>query len=363
MEDISEKIGENLSLFNKLCDIVRVVDCVNRKAKVISQKNEEKYYETCYEYWKRDSCCSNCISMRALEEKDTFVKLEYNDERVVIVIAVPVTLGEEIYVVEMLKDITSLGEFQGFGDNCSDNMRELINCINEKILKDELTGLYNRRCVKERLFLDLKECEEKGAEMSIVVADIDKFKKINNIYGYPAGDKILKDIAEFISKTIVNDLSWAARYDNGEFLIVFKNVDIKGVYNTAEKIRRAIEKNTFVYGEDKIKVTASFGIYRVESGIDNVEKILENADKSLNEVKKRKRNTTFINIDHKSDSNNHVKLMEQIEELREILNEISCTIDDTGDYKQRQIMSEQLDNLIVEYMNRTRNTRTDDTIC
>ncbi|MDZ5017060.1 diguanylate cyclase, partial [Clostridium perfringens] len=131
------------------------------------------------------------ISMRAYNEADTFVKIEYNKEKIYMIMASPIVMENKKYVFEMLKDVTNTGIIENFSEKTSEEIQLYINGMNDKIIKDELTGIYNRRFIDERLPIDILKSASQKSPLSIIIADIDFFKSINSNYGHLAGDYIL----------------------------------------------------------------------------------------------------------------------------------------------------------------------------
>jgi diguanylate cyclase (GGDEF)-like protein len=120
--------------------------------------------------------------------------------------------------------------------------------------KDVLTNLYNRRFIKK----SYKRLNIKNAEISFILIDLDYFKLINDNYGHEIGDKVIKEIAIIMNKeTRSGDV--LSRICGEEFLVLTKN-NKKKAQNIAERLRSSIENHDFYFIEEKIKLTASFGI-------------------------------------------------------------------------------------------------------
>lgn len=231
--------------------------------------------------------------------------------------------------------------------------------MNERAVKDDLTGLYNRRYINERLPLDIKYSKISESPLSIIMVDIDFFKKINDNYGHVNGDKVLMDFSNLVLKSIRSNIDWIGRYGGEEFIIVLKDTDLKNTYFVAEKIRKKLENTTFKYDDININITASFGIYSISDYDIEFSDLLSKVDKNLYQAKANGRNRTIINQENSNEvglanSNNKnmklSKLNKQISEMREILNEACCTLDAGEINPDRLIISECLDELIVEYM-------------
>ncbi|NRZ12244.1 GGDEF domain-containing protein [Clostridium beijerinckii] len=233
--------------------------------------------------------------MRAYNNNDTFVKIEYDKEKIVLITATPVELNGRIYIVEILKDITNIGSVFHKMTEDSDFVEELIISMNEKVIKDELTGLYNRRYINERLPVDINYMKISKMPLSIIMADIDFFKKVNDQYGHIIGDKILIDFSDLILKSVRGKSDWVGRFGGEEFIIILNYTEAKNAYKVAEKIRKVLENTSFNYDGIEIKITASFGVYEASDEDVNIYDLLSKVDKNLYKAKASGRNRTIVN--------------------------------------------------------------------
>lgn len=290
---VLDEVKERLSIFRNLYDAMRIVDPINKK--VVTMENEAIVHlgEACYEVWNRNKFCENCTSMRAYIQNDTCVKIECKDRSIMLTIATPIEYWGEVYILEMLKDISkNTINNQVINENI-EGINFLLKEIGNKILKDELTGIYNRRYMSERLPVDINKCALEKNPLSIIMVDIDFFKDVNDTYGHVIGDKVLKDFASFIIENIDHDTSWTARYGGEEFIIVLNNIDIQAAFETAERIRKRLEKKVFIYGEIQINITSSFGVYCVDGRKVEINDLINEADKNLYKAKHSGRNITI----------------------------------------------------------------------
>ena len=292
--DIIDQVKDRLSVFINLYDILRVVNPIKKKTILFKNDCIEEFQGTCYSFWKKQEFCENCISMRAYIENDTFVKIENDGGKIFLIIATPLRVDNNTYIVELLKDISQSGQVQTKTNNSENFIEHMLSEMNEKIIKDELTGIYNRRYINERLPVDINNSTVRQYPLSVIMADIDFFKDVNDNYGHLIGDKVLIDFAKLIQSSIRKDTDWVGRYGGEEFLIVLNNTDIDSAYNITEKIRRLLENKTFQYGDLKVKITSSFGVYGITTNKVNMEELIRSADKNLYEAKINGRNKTVV---------------------------------------------------------------------
>ena len=142
---------------------------------------------------------------------------------------------------------------------------------------DQLTGLNNRRKAREYL-KRLKE-EQVSTAVSVAMGDIDFFKKVNDTYGHDAGDEVLK----FVAKTMVDNCRTSAfisRWGGEEFLLIFPDCNGDQAFIVLERLRNKIQKETIVVGDNKIKITMTFGLTEYNYSKDE-EIAIKEADEKL----------------------------------------------------------------------------------
>lgn len=291
-DNLNEYISSGV-LFSKISDITRIVDPMQKI--VIEYKNKDVVIEGlhCFDFWGKNKVCDNCISMRAYNDNTTYVKIEYNKDKTYLVIAVPHDLGDRHVIIEILKDITNSIFFNSDKDTSieSTGVHALIDNMNKVAYSDLLTGLYNRRYIIEKFPVDLLNAALLSKEISIVMADVDYFKVVNDSYGHLAGDQTLQKVAETLSGCIKRGSDWIARYGGEEFLICMPGADLDLAKGTAECMRKAMEDSVIEYEDKKFKVTASFGLCCIKpSGNETVNELLKQADEKLYLAKRNGRN-------------------------------------------------------------------------
>lgn len=162
---------------------------------------------------------------------------------------------------------------------------------------DGLTGLFNHRYFQERLSQELERAQRYKEKLSLLLVDIDHFKKINDTYGHPAGDKILKEVAKILASSI-RAVDVAARYGGEEFAVILVNTDGRGALETAERIRRIVESNKFDISGAALKVTGSMGIavFPDDTGLDEGAQrlLISRADSALYLAKEEGRNRAYL---------------------------------------------------------------------
>jgi len=157
--------------------------------------------------------------------------------------------------------------------------------------RDPLTQISNRAAFDEALSREICSFKRHLASFSLMVIDIDYFKKVNDTYGHIAGDTVLKSVAQVIRNTIRRS-DEVFRYGGEEFVVILSNTDIDGARFIAERVRREIKKLT-VNCHEHINVTASIGV-SASNTIRDVNDTLYHADKALYQAKEEGRDRVVI---------------------------------------------------------------------
>ena len=168
---------------------------------------------------------------------------------------------------------------------------ELITARTEAEI-DFLTGLVNRRRFERAILEMINEYQTRGYPFALILLDVDNFKQINDTYGHPAGDHILKEIA-LILKTFLRANNVSARIGGEEFAIIVPGATAREGEIVAERLRNAIANRTFSTPEEDIKVTASFGVTGVRKD-DTLDTIFTRVDKALYEAKHSGKNKVVV---------------------------------------------------------------------
>jgi diguanylate cyclase (GGDEF)-like protein len=169
-------------------------------------------------------------------------------------------------------------------------LAHLHDQLDEMATTDGLTGLNNHRTFQQAFDKMLARAERRSDPLCLIMADIDHFTAVNNTYGHPFGDEVLRGVAAILQKE-VRGLDLAARYGGEEFALLLENSDAKGGRILGERIRKQVEQAVFDHPEKgPVRVTISLGLTSFpENGIEKTE-LIERADKALYQVKHSGRN-------------------------------------------------------------------------
>ena len=163
-------------------------------------------------------------------------------------------------------------------------------------ITDALTGAFNRRYLMEQLPREVERCRRYAYPLTVIMCDIDHFKRINDEKGHTAGDDVLQQFVGRVQKSIRSHSDWIARYGGEEFLLVLPETDFKSGVFVAEKVRELIRAAPFATRAGEIGVTASFGVAATgPAGPDltlKVEALIKSADQCLYRSKEEGRDCT-----------------------------------------------------------------------
>ena len=153
---------------------------------------------------------------------------------------------------------------------------------------DSLTGISNRRAFDDELKRRFSEWERKHTPCTLVLLDIDFFKKFNDTHGHQVGDEVLRQVAKVL-KAQSRDMDLPCRYGGEEFGVILPATDAASACKVAERIREAIEESTTVCEGKSLKVTCSLGLSEFRPGVD-IDQLIRRADDALYASKKAGRN-------------------------------------------------------------------------
>ena len=279
-------------ILENIYDVVRIVDPVQNQVIHLKTNSIPLTYrdESCYGFWKRERFCENCISLRAVIEMDTFVKFEVIDGHIFMITASPVEHQDRCYAIEMLNDITDKSILESIVGNDKKDFTSFVLKFNDALVRDELTQLFNRRYINERLPVEIFQSLATKKSSTLIMVDIDEFKKMNDQHGHIAGDMVLQRFAKLLVRGLRSSDDWVARYGGEEFLFCLHDAD--EALDVAEQIRASVENTKFKIPNGTVNITCSLGVYTLSSEM-NMQEWIDGADKNLYLAKANGGNKVF----------------------------------------------------------------------
>lgn len=174
----------------------------------------------------------------------------------------------------------------------SNNVEQFyLDALSQRAKCDALTGLFNKQTFYTCLDKIFLRCKDLGEPLSVAMIDLDFFKRINDQWGHPAGDAVLKEFASLIKPTI-RPTDFFARWGGEEFGLILPHTGIKEAPIATERIRNRIAKHSFLFEGERLPVTISIGVTERIDADQTTEPLIVRADKALYQAKQEGRNRT-----------------------------------------------------------------------
>ena len=203
--------------------------------------------------------------------------------------------GTGVLIKTLLTQIEELREANRKLERELDQAKSAIKRLKDKLTRtvqeaktDPLTGVFNKRYLVEELKRRLRLFESKGTSFAFIMTDIDKFKRVNDLYGHLAGDEVLIRFAKVLKEDLRLD-DMVARYGGEEFAVVLHGLTEQEGVSVANRLRKRVEEMHISWGESLIRITASFGVAEAKHG-DTPKTLIERADRALYLAKREGRN-------------------------------------------------------------------------
>lgn len=294
IEEIKEMVGIQKEFF----DIIRIVDPIKKIAYEFDENMSIfciKQYK-CYMSWSTGNSCTNCIAMHTYNEKKSYGKFEFVDNTIYNVMTKYIEVNGTGYVLEMIKDVTNSILMGSHSESGYENIICKIRNLNNKVVTDPLTKIFNRRYFDENIQAIIEKNISENKNCAFVMSDIDDFKRVNDTYGHLAGDKVLYTIAQ-LYKNNIKKYDFVIRFGGEEFLIILTNIEKGNAIKKVENMCKQVENTKIHVEEHTVSVTASFGVaffYEGDNHGDNLNKKILNSikicDKRLYKAKKEGKN-------------------------------------------------------------------------
>jgi diguanylate cyclase (GGDEF)-like protein/PAS domain S-box-containing protein len=198
-----------------------------------------------------------------------------------------VTIGERIFLF-LLAPIEKLEYVNLYGRDITERKNNETK-LHQLATTDELTGAHNRRYFLQLSRRELERAKRYGNSLSVLMLDIDHFKKINDTYGHSIGDIVLTDMVAAIRKTL-RAVDIFGRVGGEEFAIMLPEIHAKGARSVAERLRKTVESTSVETEKGIISITLSIGIACLQEYSDTLDDLLRYADTALYEAKENGRN-------------------------------------------------------------------------
>lgn len=317
-----QQAEERMLQYEKVFSVVRLLDA-ETILNAAKGKNQNISAEPCqcFDFWETGKRCSNCVSLKALEEKNKKTKLEFRENNVYQVTAHYVEVDGKPKVMELIQylDEADIVDIDGSG-----RLFTKLNGFQDELYRDVLTGIYNRRYYEDQL-------RKQILPAGIAMIDLDDFKLYNDTCGHNAGDLALTTVAGVIRGMIRRTTDILIRYGGDEFLLVMPGVKEEDFAQKLRQIQNEVHSKE-VPGFSRLQLSVSIG--GVLSEEHKIENAVEMADKLMYRAKNHK-NTVVTAVNSQMAGPNGV-FQEDSEKIRQQI----LIVDDSE--LNREILSEML---------------------
>ena len=317
-----QQAEERMLQYEKVFSVVRLLDA-ETILNAAKGKNQNISAEPCrcFDFWETGKRCSNCVSLKALEEKNKKTKLEFRENNVYQVTAHYVEVDGKPKVMELIQylDEADIVDIDG-----SERLFTKLNGFQDELYRDVLTGIYNRRYYEDQL-------RKQILPAGIAMIDLDDFKLYNDTCGHNAGDLALTTVAGVIRGMIRRTTDILIRYGGDEFLLVMPGVKEEDFAQKLRQIQNEVHSKE-VPGFSRLQLSVSIG--GVLSEEHKIENAVEMADKLMYRAKNHK-NTVVTAVNSQMADPNGV-FQEDSEKIRQQI----LIVDDSE--LNREILSEML---------------------
>ncbi|MFD2164899.1 diguanylate cyclase [Thalassotalea euphylliae] len=186
----------------------------------------------------------------------------------------------------LIEDVTDVCHYQS-------RLKEAMDELERASRIDGLTQIYNRRFWEESLSREFCRCERYKTAMSLILFDLDHFKRLNDTYGHQCGDMVLEQTAACI-KSLLRDADIFGRYGGEEFAIILPETRLPGAAEVAERVRKKVAEQEFVFEGDRIQVSISLGVAELSDEHQRYEQVISSADNELYRAKSMGRNQICV---------------------------------------------------------------------
>ncbi|MDO4554160.1 MAG: GGDEF domain-containing protein [Lachnospiraceae bacterium] len=262
-----------LQNLREIFDVARLVDAGRTEVcRVSADGKMVREPLRCYEVWKKEQRCINCISAKVCPQHNRIEKYEFVDDEVYHITSKLVEVEGESFALEIVSKTSDDTLFEAYG---KETFMETIQNMNRKMYVDAMTEAYNRRYYDEQIML-WKDFT------ALAIVDVDHFKEVNDTFGHSIGDEALKAIAEVL-KMHIRSQDAVIRYGGDEFLMVYTDITKEAFALRIEETRESIAKICLEHCPE-LKLTVTIGGVYV-TAVPEHEKMFEQADRLLYKAK------------------------------------------------------------------------------
>ncbi|QIB69359.1 GGDEF domain-containing protein [Aminipila butyrica] len=263
LKDMSESIKPYCS-GESIFDFYRLIDPMSHEVFEYDKENHlNKKESLCYEAWGREKACPNCVSRHSYVKQRQYVKLEFLQGKVLLVISRPIKIEDKMLAMELIKDITA--SMIGFNYYRAENknVEEMVSQFNELAVRDILTGSYNLDYIKNYIGIFLQK-EIAFNTLTGIAIDIDDYTLVNSMYGYMVGNKVLQHIADILEQHAEAQGGIAGRLGPDEMGLFFINKTADEIEHICRQIQEDVTGTPLEVRDVKLTIHVTHGVASLE---------------------------------------------------------------------------------------------------
>jgi diguanylate cyclase (GGDEF)-like protein/PAS domain S-box-containing protein len=222
---------------------------------------------------------------KRLDNFELVITNQRGERRIGLMSCEVVRINNQDYTFSIIHDITEFRRIEAELAEKNQQLTELNHLLSQQAIRDDLTGLYNRRHIFQILKEKIIHSNRYAESLSLMMIDLDEFKNVNDTYGHQFGDFMLQAVARIIIASI-RESDFLGRYGGEEFLLILTHTDLESAKVVAQRIGRAVEEASF--GENNVKMTVSIGICSYHGS--SLEEFVKCADELMYQAKRTGRN-------------------------------------------------------------------------
>jgi two-component system, cell cycle response regulator len=254
---------------------------------VLGFLDKDEYSQIPFSYFRDNFPDAGVVGKLDALATDVIVPLR-TDKGVIGIILLPKSGLGQPYGLQEIQYVTRIARFASIAIENASLFRQATT--------DRMTGLFSHHFFQKNLEEEMERARRYKSTFSLVMFDIDHFKRINDAHGHLQGDRIIKEIAKVLSRSI-RQVDFPARYGGEEFAVILPSVDVKGALVVAERLRKRIEEYSFPADRESLRVTISVGVTEFDAEADYASAdVIREADKALYQSKERGRNRVSISL-------------------------------------------------------------------
>ncbi|MGE3610520.1 MAG: diguanylate cyclase [Bacteriovoracaceae bacterium] len=242
----------------------------------------------------RNPDCNICLDFHGISRRHFTITVEENEVTLTDLGSANGTYLNDQKVTQPLvlkkADIIKIGSIALKYIPKGDPERLTYDKLLEEANTDGLTKCYNKNFFNNQLELEVKKSKVTGKPLTLIIFDLDHFKKLNDNFGHDAGDFVLKEKARIIREHGIRQGDVFARYGGEEFCVLLPNTNLKQGFEIAERLRKLVEKHEFIYDGKRLPVTASIGVADYRQGVNSGTDLFKRADSAVYKSKEAGRN-------------------------------------------------------------------------